>query len=114
MQALRFNQCACDTARRVQHQQPTALLAAPKPRSDPSDGLLYLEVEIPIEWHQPVLRHHQHLVELAVALRGAGLSEALIAGQLETAITSYREALLNAIDKSNDRQPHDARYGLGR
>lgn len=92
----------------MQRQQSSAFLAAPEPRSDPPDGLLYLQVEVPVEWHEPVLRHHQHLVELAAALRGAGLSEALIAGQLETSITSYREALLNAIDKISDRQPHDA------
>jgi hypothetical protein len=69
---------------------------------------VYLQVEVPVEWHQPVLRHHQHLVELATALRGAGLSEAAVAGQLEIVISSYREALLSAIQTRSDRQPHDA------
>jgi hypothetical protein len=48
-----------------------------------------------------VLRHHQHLNELAAAMHSAGLSDELISMQLNKAIDSYRSALLQAIRKTD-------------
>lgn len=82
-----------------------SLLAAPVQR-DTGNRLLYLQVEVPAAWHEPVSRHHRHLIELASAMSSVGLSESFITAQLETAIASYREALIDAI-RTNGEPSHE-------
>lgn len=60
---------------------------------------------MPVGWHEPVLRHHEHLVDLALALQKAGVSEEDVIVQLNEAIESYRRALLRTIQKN--RQSND-------
>lgn len=67
------------------------------PQEKDQCGLVYLELQVPVQLSAAVKRHHQNLVELSVALQTAGVPEATIRDQLEAAISSYREALSAAI-----------------
>lgn len=64
---------------------------------------MYLQIEVPVDWHGPVLRHHKHLADLASAMRMAGLAETFVKEQFDEAIASYRDALVEAIYKKQVR-----------
>lgn len=59
--------------------------------------LTYLQVRIPPEWHEAVIRHHEHLSDLASSLSDCGVSPEVIKVQVEVVVARYREALLAAI-----------------
>ena len=70
------------------------------PRQDRSDPLrlVYLELVVPAQLCEPVRRHHDNLLLLSNALRTSGLPEEAITDQLEAAVSSYRDALITAIN----------------
>lgn len=67
-----------------------------------TEPLTYLQVRIPPEWREAVIRHHEHLSDLASSLSDCGMSPEIIKLQVGIAVASYREALLTAIQKNKE------------
>ena len=61
-------------------------------QSDP-----FADLEIPAPLQESLDRHRNHLAELVVNLRSAGLDEAQIERSVSTIIESYRQELMRAM-----------------
>lgn len=87
----------------MREELPPTAVSAMGPQRDLLGRLIYLQVEVPVDWHGPMLRHHKHLADLTSAMRMAGLAETIVKEQIDKAIASYRDALIEAICKKQVR-----------
>jgi hypothetical protein len=71
------------------------------PSDDPcaTDQITYLELQVPRDLSETVLRHHRNLLQLCRTLQQAGLNETAIAAHIDTAVESYRAALILSVEK---------------
>jgi hypothetical protein len=64
----------------------------------------FADLEIPPELEQSLQRHREHLVQLVVTMRSAGIDEAHIDESVSVIVASYKEELLRAVKRMmNDR-----------
>lgn len=87
----------------TQQSAPPSYLAATASRLAADDDageltqLVYLEIQVPRAMHDAVVRHHANLITLSDTLRSAGMPDAVIFAHVDSAIASYRDALVASL-----------------